>query len=1358
MKSSSAKLFSLLVSFCLLFLVAANVHAQSGTTSLRGTITDKTGASVGDAKVALNNPAQAFHREAQTSTTGEYEFVALPPGTYVLSVEKAGFRKFEQRNLQLLVNLPATVNATLDVGAANEIIEVSAQTVALNTTDASIGNAISGNQLAQLPLEGDNVPDLLTLQAGVAYTGNRPDINRDIDTRSGAVNGARSDQSNVTLDGVDVNDQVNGSAFTSVLPVTVDSLQEFRVTTTNANADQGRSSGAQVSLVTKSGTNSFHGSAYESHRNTYTSANDYFVKQAELQSGQPNVPPKLIRNIYGGSLGGPILKDRFFFFVNYEAARQREEASVLRIVPSDNLRLGKIQYVCSPLGVTPTDPNCSTSNPKVNVVSNPALGLVATLTPAQILAMDPLSTNAPPGYTGPVGVNPVMLTYFNTFPEPNDFSQGDLLNFVGYRFRGPVPTNNKWYIARADYKITSSGSHTLFWRGALRNDAHSTAPYLPGRAPLQTLADFSKGYTVGYVAVLKPTIINSFHWGFTRQSSGLIGNNDSQPFNYFRGLNDNEGSNNSELAVTRSRAFQTPVYNIVDDVSWTRGKHTFQFGTNIRFIRDPRQNFLSSFSSASTNSSGLDTAGIVGNPKAALSPGNHSSDGLPAVDPSYRLGYNWPIMAMMGILSEVDATFNFDKTGTALPQGASLSRRFGADEYEFYLQDSYRMKSNLTFNFGLRYSLFSPPWETNGTEVTPQGFPIGGGSPIPLSQWFSDRATKMLNGGSSVTDPLLTYSLAGPANGKAGLYNWDYHNLGPHVAFAYSPRASGGLLHSLFGDGDKTVIRGGFGVVFDRIGAGLLSSFDANGSFGLSTAISAPVPCVGPSSIDPCTGTPIAPRLTDLNVIPQLDASGNQFFPATPSGGFPFTYPPAGTGLAIQWGLDPGIKTPYAYTIDFSVGRELPGGMSLEVSYVGRIAHRLLSQQDLAMPLNITDPKSKINYFTAAKKLSQLGFAGTPTSAVTSSTVGPTGAYWQNIVAPLKPGDAYSLACSGGFTTDATQAMYDLFSCGGGPVGGPGQSFGDETTPLAQLDYWGSDFSGTAGILGQSGTYYPSIYGPNAFFNSQFHSLYAWRSVGNANYHALQAVLRKRLSHGVQFDVNYTFSKSIDISSDAERIGAITGGLGGQIINSWSPNAERAVSDFDTAHQINTNWIAELPFGKGRWLGRNAHGFAEAIIGGWQLSGLARWTSGFPVSMTNGGTWPTNWELGGPATQFGQAHPHTTTRPDGSVNLFPKDLPQLPLGLGIGPFRHDLPGESGTRNTVRGPGFAGLDLGLSKQWKMPWKESHSLQLRWEVFNVPNLKRFDIQTITTDISSSSFGVYSGLLTNPRVMQFSLRYAF
>src|SRR6202162_2373280 len=250
------------------FLLTSEAAAQTGTTSLRGTVVDKTGGGNQGAKVTLSNPARAVERTGATSASGAYEFLSLPPGAYSLSVEMTGFRSYHQNSLQLLVDSPATVNMTLGGGAGTETVEVTAQAEALNTSNATLGTAFNENQVKQLPLEGRNVPDLLSLQAGVAYTGNRSDVNRDVDTRSGAVNGARSDQSNITLDGVDVNDQIKGSAFTSVLPVTLDSIQEFRVTTTNANADQGRSSGAQVSLVTKSGTNNFHGSLYEYHRNT----------------------------------------------------------------------------------------------------------------------------------------------------------------------------------------------------------------------------------------------------------------------------------------------------------------------------------------------------------------------------------------------------------------------------------------------------------------------------------------------------------------------------------------------------------------------------------------------------------------------------------------------------------------------------------------------------------------------------------------------------------------------------------------------------------------------------------------------------------------------------------------------------------------------------------------------------------------------------------------------------------------------------------------------------------------------------------------------------------------------------------
>src|SRR5262249_9822342 len=299
------------------------------------------GSAIPGATVVISNEAK-LERSAITDGQGGYRLLAVPPGAYTLVVTARGFAIFQQTNLQLLVNTPTTANVQLKVGATSEVVNVSGAAPALNMVDASLGNSFEEEQVKEIPLEGRNVPDLLSLQAGVTYTGNNPSIAdhgtvENQDTRNGAVNGARSDQSNITLDGVDVNDQSSGYAFDSVLPITQDSVQEFRVTTSNYNADQGGGFGAEVALVTKSGTNAFHGSLYESHRNTVTSASDYFLQQ----------PLKLLRNIFGVSAGGPIQKDRLFFFANYEGTRRREAQSTVRTIPSLAIRDGVIMYQCA---------------------------------------------------------------------------------------------------------------------------------------------------------------------------------------------------------------------------------------------------------------------------------------------------------------------------------------------------------------------------------------------------------------------------------------------------------------------------------------------------------------------------------------------------------------------------------------------------------------------------------------------------------------------------------------------------------------------------------------------------------------------------------------------------------------------------------------------------------------------------------------------------------------------------------------------------------------------------------------------------------------------------------------------------
>lgn len=393
-------------------LSASSALAQTASTSLRGVVQDQTGAAIAGATVTLVNSAAGQTLSIMSNAAGEYQLPQLTPSHYVITVTASGFGS-QKKEAELLVNQPATINFSLGAAGSNTVVEVTETAQTLNKTDATLGNAFDNATIQSLPTETRNVPDLLSLQPGVFYV-QPPQNTGEQDSRTGAVNGERSDQSNVTLDGIDDNDQLRGLAFFGVLRETQDSIQEFRVVTSNANADQGRSSGAQVSMVTKSGTNKYHGAAYEYYRPTNTVANDYFNKQSQLASGLPNRPPKLIRNIFGGDVGGFIVKNKLFFFGNYEGQRLAENQVVVQTVPTAAYKQGVLQY----------------SSGSGNV----------SLTPAQVAQLDAAcqvcGTSAYPN--GP-GANPNSLAYFNSMPTANGLNLGDGLNTGSYTFSSPAP-------------------------------------------------------------------------------------------------------------------------------------------------------------------------------------------------------------------------------------------------------------------------------------------------------------------------------------------------------------------------------------------------------------------------------------------------------------------------------------------------------------------------------------------------------------------------------------------------------------------------------------------------------------------------------------------------------------------------------------------------------------------------------------------------------------------------------------------------------------------------------------------------------------------------------------------------------
>jgi Carboxypeptidase regulatory-like domain len=1259
-----------LTSLCGFILISCTGVARGqATTSLDGIITDTANAVIPGATVTLTRTSTTTTRTTTTNKNGEYQFSQVAPGHYELTVRSSGFATTKKTGIELLVSQPATVNVSIPVASVTSEVSVSAAAQPiLNTTDATLGNAFSGQQIENLPIESRNVPDLLSLQPGVTYlgrtdsnTGTQSNGNTPTDSRSGSVNGGRSDQANITLDGIDVNDVNNGFAFTSVLRVSQDAIADFRVTTSNPNAEDGRSSGAQISLVTKSGTNGLHGAIYAYNRNNVFHANDFFNKQTQIDEGLPNVPLKLIRNVFGASVGGAIKKNTAFFFLNYEGRRDTQGfTSNGDIVPTSSLQTGHLQYVNS-------------------------AGSVTVLTPADIQGMDPQG----------IGPDANALALLSSYPTGNNLSQGDGLNTEGYSFSYNTQSSYNAYTARLDWDITGSGKHTVFWRGNLQNDNEPSGPQFPGQPESNTLLTNSKGFASGYTDLITNNLVNNLGFGLTRQG---LSNQGTLAGSYVT----LQGPTSLQ-ANTASNFTIVPVYNLVDNLAWTKRNHNLAFGTNIRFIDNRNSSNALSYSNATGTYQYLDPGTIAGS-GGAFDP---DAFGYPVVSDSSRDNYNTAAMAVTGIINLGNVTYNNTKNGTTLPVGTAVTRDYRWNEYELFAQDTWKALKDLSITYGVRYSYLQVPAETSGTQVGVcqiVGTACTSGS-FSLSQFVRQSAQLAASGQSASGAGEIGFPLNGRYNGRPDYWTPEKGNLGPRVAIAYSPTPSSGFWKNVLGDG-KSSIRAGYSLVYDHFGAAIVDNFDTQGSFGLSTTLQTSAEVLKAGS---------APRFSGVSSVPQ------SLLPPAPAVGFPGTPVESGpTSGAIYWSEDSAIKTPYSHVADLSIAREIRDGSSLEFTYVGRFGHHLLEQEDVAMP---TDLKAAgTDYFSAAAQMSQMARANGG-AGVQVASVQPI-SYWETLFGAL---DGQDIGFGPGFT--ATQNIYQLYQ----------QDIFNEANALFALDM--PDSTTGAGINPNQA--YPS----NRFYHNQFSALYAWRSIGNSNYNALEAVYRQRFGLGLQADFNYTLSKSMDATSQAERLSPSGGINNAQVINTWEPNQLYAPSDYDLRHQLNTNYIWDLPFGRGKRYGSSISRLADELVGGWQTTGIIRWTSGFPFSVNNGENFPTNYDIQGFATQIGQ---------------IPKGRGQLqqqfanPAAV-FAAFDYALPGQSGSRNLLRGDGYFEEDAGLGKTFSVG--DRFRVKVGLEVFNVSNSVRFDAQSVSAVIdNSNSFGNATSELTNPRLAQFYGRLEF
>jgi hypothetical protein len=1250
------------------FLASLPAIGQNITT-LEGSVYDPAGAVVPGTLVTLTNEATGASRSIETAADGTYLFVQVPPGRYTVRLEVQGFKTAVREHVEVVVATPARLDITLELGAVSETITVEATAAGVNTWDSTVGLSFSELEIKQLPLSARNPVDLLTLEPGVVFTGSSDtDLlfqgsTRDLDPREGAVNGVRGDQTNITLDGADVNDFQNQAAFTSGLPLSLDSLQEFRVTTTNANAPQGGAGGAQVAMVTKSGSNAFHGNLRWFHRNTATAANSFFNNRSGVSK------PKLIRNIFGFSVGGPIVEDRAFFFTDWEGRRDASAENVTRIVPTETMKQGVVTYE-----VDQSVPGFNPSAPGLMPCPNDPSRLCRQLSLAEFAALDPGCATTP---SAGCGVNPAMLAYWNQFAVGNDPTQGldSGLNFTGLRFNAPIDTNNNVYALRLDFNITRDGRHATFWRGNLADIKTDILPaQFPGRPPASTLFNNSKGFVASYTGQFRPTLINTFRWGFTRVGIAQTGVKGA----FLTALSFSDVTN-----FNRAFGRRVPTHQLKDDLTWIHRKHIIQGGFDTRL---PRNNFFTEeISFPDFQISNGPCMNLCRDPFFAL-----QGDGDPSNNPVNENAFIQAFVGLTGSITGAQAAFFVDPISlTFLPTGSTQKRRFAENDFEWYLQDTWRVRSDLTFTIGIRYSYFGPVWERDGSQTRPVQ---------DLRDWWNQRQFDMAAGIPSDASPLLEFELAGKSNGRTSYYEPDKNNWAPRVSLAYSPGFDSGLLGKFFGGPGKSSIRAGFSIFHQRIGGAVAFTNALNGDPGLG----------GRMRSGFRFGLDDAPRFSG-----SCDASGctglppvSDFLSLPTSTTFP-AVPPTGFSPGFKLLTDNNLSQPYTMNFAFSIQRELPKGLTVDAGYVGTLGRQLLLKSDFGQYFGLlADPASGQNLWGAFNQIVDQIDASTPISAVSPV------AFFENLM-PNMADTSMTSDCDPSLTAPtATQGFFcQAF------LGAP--SWSDVLFFLDVILPQGFGFTPWSAAIDPEGNGLPGPGLPGSvLFQPQFGSAPTWTNAGSSNFHSFQLSVSRKAGDS-QFAFNYVFSKSIDNGSAAPNADSFLALINGQIPNAFSTKAHRAVSDFDLRHNFNAHWVAPLPFGMGKALGRGVSSNVNRIIGGWQILGSWRWHSGFPLSPRNGLNFPTNFFQQNPATVIGPLGSDVTRNdPSGVPNLFEDPAAARQM------LRFTRPGAEGSRNVIRGDDFFRLDLGISKFTTTPWNENHRIQFRVEFFNLFNNVNFD----------------------------------
>jgi Carboxypeptidase regulatory-like domain len=1270
---------------CLALASLPVIAKAQSVASVTGTVTDNSGAAVPGASIQLQDTRTGNSYFAKTAGDGTYRIVDLPPGPgYSLTVKKDGFQTFVLGNVYLPVATPTTEDVKLELGTLSQTVEVTAQgSVTLNTTDTTIGNNLDMHAVDSLPNEfRDDPANLLRLQLGVVSAQSGPQnaaaANMDPNgTRDGSVAGARPDQNNIIVDNIDATDFAFGQAFATQAAIPVEAVQEFNTEIANPSVMYGGRSGAETIVTTKSGTNSWHGTAYEYNRTAATEANTYFNNQADV----PRLA--LVRNQFGANLGGPVLKDKLFFFFEYDGRRDASAASVLRIVPFPHVDKGELAYINDSGGGSCPDTSRLTS-------ADVSTSCVTILTAAQVAALDPCSGGCPnaPGFAAP-GVSPALLSLFNTrYPAPNDYTQGDGLNSAGFRFNAPDNVVENGYTTRVDYNIDNNNK--LFARFNFRNyTGVNTLNQFPGDPLTAPALIQDAAWVMGETWTISPNAVNVFTAGETRANDNApVPFNPSGPIyelTFMSGDLDNPYVRQSQIGHI------APDPTIRDDFTLIHNKHSISFGGEFHPVR-LRNTLTNDFTFIQQGIGGAITS-LNSSTPGKLRPADILGGVDPSQDPSQVAVSDWDgfFVGAMGIINNVQAAISYNHAGAQLPSGTLIRHDWRIYDDAGYIQDAWRARSDLTITAGVRYQYQSVPFETNGLQASFLN--------TNLNAVVATRIANGLNGVSGPdATPLLTYQLTGKANHAPPLYSPELHDFSPRLGIAWNPSFQNGFLGRVFGD-RKTVLRTGAALIYDESVINAITQLEdqSDYTFGNSYAnVFGGGGTVNSLEIDP--------RFNSVNSVPFTVPQ------------VPFTTPVTPTAI-FNYGLDNQLHTPYSITTSFGLQRELPGGFQLETDYYGRFGRRLLVLADAGQTINFVDPASKESLATAFTNLelaAQKGAASVPNQP-----------FFEN-----QGADALGTSCTAALGASCTSVIYSSAS-----------------SSLAQGDTGGLVYALESG----------GLLPPNVGLTPQFIVNALATNKGFSSYNALFTSLRKRLTHNLQFDFNYTYSHSIDNNTFiANENGNFETGVTSIMCDVTNPNVCRGNSEFDATHQVSADFVYDLPFGRGQAFGHDVSTLLNEAIGGWEVSGIETWRTGLALTAQNGIASTTSLAADagdnfiGPRSAL-TSNIHIDPALNNAVEFYANPT------AAVNAFTPVTGLEVGTRDNLRGPHFSNLDMAVSKNFPIA-AEKYKLQFRAEAYNAFNHPNFGMPNPT--LTSPEFGVISGLAgAEPsRVMQFALRFDF